>query len=96
MVRSPAYRGEGGREVSFEMQLPPVIAVKPVLVRVPRPWGGDAGVVLHHGVVDEGPPDPRVALVDGLGPPASPPSRAWLAIAAIVLVALLAALRLLG
>lgn len=78
------------------MQLPPVIAVKPVLVRLPRPFGEDAGVDQLHVVVDDGPPDPRVTIVDGLAPPPPSTSRTWLVVAALVVIALVAALRMLG
>lgn len=97
MVRAATYRGEGpaSREVAFEMQLPPVIGVKPVLVRLPRPFGEDAGVDQLHVVVDDGPADPGVALVDGLAPPAPVSSRTWVVVA-IAIALLLVVLRVLA
>lgn len=98
VVRGPGYRGQGeaSREVSFEMQLPPVIAVKPVLVRLPRPFGEDAGVDQLHVVIDDGPPDPRVTFVDGLAPPPPASSRTWAVLGVLLVLALVLALRLLG
>lgn len=97
-MRGPGYRGEGeaSREVSFEMQLPPVIAVKPVLVRVPRPFGDDAGIDQLHVVIDTGPPDPRVTCVDGLSSPPRVSSRTWAALGVVLVLTLLVALRMLG
>lgn len=94
-MRHGAYRG--GPEASapsFEMQLPPVIGAKPVLVRIPRPFGDDGGVALLDVVVDDGPADAQIALVDAHPAPRTG-SRAWIAVGVVLVLALIAALRLL-
>jgi hypothetical protein len=96
VVRAPAYRGapdDDAHEPSFEMQLPPAIGVKPVLVRIPHPFGDDAGVDQLHVVVEDGPADPRVVLVDGGPPSTRSGSRAWLVAGIALVIALFALLR---